>query len=132
MADVATNRALWSGGYDWSKRGEEWSAWIGGSRNHWSMVILPRIHAYLPASTILEIAPGFGRWTQYLLGHCDRLIGVDLSEECVESCRARFADAPHAEFHVNDGRTLDDVEPGSVDFAFSHDSLVHVETDVVE
>jgi hypothetical protein len=40
--------------------------------------------------------------------------------------------ASHLECHVNDGRSLDMVEDGSVDFAFSFDSLVHAEADVVE
>ncbi|MEK6280890.1 MAG: hypothetical protein AABN95_11100 [Acidobacteriota bacterium] len=27
---------------------------------------LPRIHPFIPVGTILEIAPGYGRWTHYL------------------------------------------------------------------
>lgn len=79
----------------------------------------------------MEIAPGFGRWTQFLLDHCDTLVGVDLASKCVEACRERFADVPRARFEVNDGRTLPTVGDESVDFAFSFDSLVHVESDVL-
>src|SRR5438128_1034565 len=63
--------------YDWKERGEEWSAPWGGSAAQWSGTILPRIRECLPASTILEIAPGFGRWTHYLREHCERLHVVD-------------------------------------------------------
>jgi cyclopropane fatty-acyl-phospholipid synthase-like methyltransferase len=93
---------------------------------------LPRLHEFLPTGTLLEIAPGHGRWTDYLLDHCDRLIGVDLAEKCVEACRRRFADRPHATFHKNDGRSLGMVGDGEIDFAMSFDSLVHCEADVVE
>ena len=76
---------------------------------------------------MLEIAPGHGRWTEYLAHHCDRLIGVDLASSCVEVCRERFDGRPNLEFFVNDGRSLDMVDAGSVDLVFSFDSLVHAE-----
>lgn len=97
----------------------------------WFGVLLPRIHAFVPTGTILEIAPGYGRWTQYLKDLCDRLIIVDLAENCIEHCRRRFSTASNIEYHVNDGRSLDAVPDRSLDFVFSFDSLVHVETDVL-
>ena len=60
-----------------------------------------------------------------------KALGIDLSEPCVLGCRARFADDPRLSFHVNDGRSLDAVADGSVDFAFSLDSLVHAEADAL-
>jgi SAM-dependent methyltransferase len=131
MPDVDENLANWSSGWDWSQRGDEWSAWWGGTPALWHFALLPRIHPFVPTSTILEIAPGFGRWTQYLKDLAERLVVVDLTEECIEACRRRFADATNIEYHVNDGRSLDMVEDGSVDFAFSFDSLVHVEAEVL-
>jgi ubiquinone/menaquinone biosynthesis C-methylase UbiE len=98
----------------------------------WFGALLPRIHAHLPTGTILEIAPGYGRWTQFLKDSCERLVIVDLAERCIEHCRRRFADAGNIEYHVNDGRSLAMVEDGSIDFVFSFDSLVHVEADVLE
>jgi SAM-dependent methyltransferase len=79
----------------------------------------------------LEIAPGFGRWTQFLIQQCDHYVGVDIAERCVRACRERFADSGHAEFATNDGSSLPMVTSGSIDFAFSFDSLVHVERDVI-
>jgi SAM-dependent methyltransferase len=131
VAGIDENRRVWTKSWDWSTRGEEWSAWWGGTDAMWFGALLPRIHAFIPAGTILEIAPGHGRWTQHLQAACDRLIGVDLSENCVEHCRQRFAASKHLEFHVNDGSSLDMIEDGSIDFVFSFDSLVHVEADVV-
>jgi ubiquinone/menaquinone biosynthesis C-methylase UbiE len=131
MPDVEANRQQWDGDYAWSEAGEEWSTGWGGADAQWHFILEPRLRTFLPASTILEIAPGYGRWTRYLTDRCGRYIGVDLSARCVEACRRRFADAEHAEFHVGDGRTLTAVGDSSVEFAFSFDSLVHVEDDVI-
>jgi len=131
MPDVDQNLANWSDDWDWSHRGDEWSRWWGGTPALWYSVLLPRIHAFVPTATILEIAPGFGRWTQYLKDLADRLVIVDLTQECIDGCRERFADSTNIEYHVNDGRSLEMVEDGSVDFVFSFDSLVHVEAEVI-
>jgi SAM-dependent methyltransferase len=85
----------------------------------------------VPTGTILEIAPGYGRWTQFLKDLCDRLVIVDLTEACIDHCRQRFAGDTNISFHVNDGRSLSMVEDGSVDFAFSFDSLVHADPGVI-
>jgi SAM-dependent methyltransferase len=131
MPDVDHNLAVWSADWDWSQRGDEWSSWWGGTPALWTGALLPRIHAFVPTGTILEIAPGYGRWTQFLKGLCDRLAIVDLTPGCIEACRQRFADATNIEYHVNDGRSLDMVDDRSIDFAFSFDSLVHAESDVL-
>src|SRR3954468_6819512 len=131
MADVDNNLAVWSAGWDWSQQGDEWSSWWGGTPSLWYGALLPRIHSFLPTGTILEIAPGYGRWTQYLKDLCDELVIVDLTDGCIEHCRQRFADSHNIEYHVNDGRSLEMVEDRSVDFVFSFDSLVHAESDVL-
>jgi SAM-dependent methyltransferase len=59
-------------------------------------------------------------------------VGVDISPRAVAACRTRFADVEHAEFHVNDGRSLRAIADASIDLAFSFDSLVHAEEDVIE
>ena len=64
--------------YDWKDEGEEWSAPWGTSSAQWFGAILPRIRDCLPAETILEIAPGFGRWTHYLKDHCRDLSGSSI------------------------------------------------------
>jgi hypothetical protein len=128
---VDENREVWGGTYDWPESGDEWSTAWGGTDAQWHASVFPRVQPFLPARTLLEIAPGFGRWSQYLIPLSERYIGVDLAAAGVEACRRRFAGARHAEFHVNDGRSLAAVPDGSVDLAFSFDSLVHVESDVI-
>src|SRR5205085_355245 len=111
--------------------GDEWSVTWGGTPALWHGALLPRIHAFVPTGTILEIAPGYGRWTQYLKDLCERLVVVDLTDDCIEHCRGRFADAGNIEYHVNDGRSLAMIEDNSIDFVFSFDSLVHAESEVI-
>jgi len=129
---VEDNLKKWSAEYDWAKLGEEWSVTWGGSEAQWFGAILPRIHAFIPAGIILEIAPGFGRWTHYLRGWCQRLIVVDLAENCIAACRQRFGDDPHITYHVNDGRSLAMIPDRTIDFVFSFDSLVHADADVLQ
>jgi SAM-dependent methyltransferase len=118
--------------YEWIAAGEEWSEPWGGSAPQWSGSILPRIHSCLPANTILEIASGFGRWSNYLKQHCRHLHLVDPAADCIDACRSRFAADPHVNCHVNDGRSLEMIPTASIDFVFSFDSLVHVPREILE
>lgn len=132
MPSIEENVKQWNEDWDWSLAGEPWSRKWGSAANQWYGCIYPRIRRFMPASAILEIAPGFGRWTEFLLQHCDTLIGIDVAPKCVDACRQRFADRPGASFENNDGRSLPTVADLSIDFAFSFDSLVHVEAEVLK
>lgn len=125
---IDDNKAVWDNS-QWLEQGEEWSEWWGTSAAQWYWTILPRIYPYLPAGTILEIAPGCGRWTKFLIEYCKLLIGVDLTSHCIDVCRERFPKR-HL-FFVNDGKSLDCVADGSIDFCFSYDSLVHCDDSVI-
>lgn len=132
MPTVDDNRQHWEN-YDWEAGdgGAEWSQAWGGVVPQWYGSILPRLAAVDISGTVLEIAPGFGRWTELLLGHCRELVGVDLAERCVQTCRRRFA-GRNARFHRNDGASLIMVADRSVDCVFSFDSLVHVDWDPIQ
>lgn len=94
---------------DWKDGGEEWSKPWGNSAAQWAGVIFPRIRDYLPAGTILEIAPGFGRWTHYLKDHCDNLWLVEKADQCFEACCRRFGNEPRIKIYHNDGALAVDV-----------------------
>jgi len=133
MPTVDENLKTWNETYRWIEQGDEWSRSWGGPSAQWFGTILPRLRTFVPTGTILEIAPGFGRWTQFLARLCDELVVVDLSTKCIEACRRRFAaDFPNIAYHVNDGRSLAMVPDDSVDLVFSFDSLVHVESEVLD
>lgn len=130
MPTIAENKRAWTD-YHWNDAGEAWAGAWGGSRMLWYGTLLPRLHPFLPAGRVLEIAPGFGRITQYLLQWSDEVIGVDVTERCVDACRARFAGNPRVRIELNDGVSLASVDSASVDLAFSWDSLVHADVHVL-
>jgi len=118
--------------YDWKEAGEEWSLPWGSSAAQWAGTIFPRIYECLPAGRILEIAPGFGRWTHYLKYYCNELWAVDKSSACIEACQQRFASVSHVRCVLNDGRSLSMIPDLSLDFVFSFDSFVHPDRDIIE
>lgn len=128
--NLTWNRSFWAR-YQWPQNGDEWSHAFGGTEAMWTGLILPRIRPFVPCQHILEIAPGHGRCTQYLRRMCRMLTIVDIVPECIEACRRRFGEDKRMVFAVNDGRSLDMVRNSSVDFAFTWDSLVHVEHETI-
>jgi len=118
--------------YEWIAAGEEWSEPWGGSAAQWFGSILPRIHAALPAETIVEIGSGFGRWSYYLRQHCNHLYLVDPDPQCMEACRRRFGEDARLSYDLNQDDSLTMVADGSVDFVFSFDSLVHVRRQTIQ
>jgi 2-polyprenyl-3-methyl-5-hydroxy-6-metoxy-1,4-benzoquinol methylase len=127
-----SNRRQWNDKYAWPKQGDEWSERWGGAEPHWAHFLFPRVRQFLPAHTILEIAPGHGRWTQFLVDWCEHLIVVDLSPACIDYCKQRFADRTNISYFSNDGRSLDMIQDRSLDFVFSSDSLVHADAQTIE
>ena len=131
MPTIDENRQRWNS-YDWTEGGDEWSAVWGGTSFLWWGAIYPRIQHLLPVPVILEIAPGHGRFSQFLKTLCDELLLVDLSERCIEACKERFHSDRHVSCFLGDGSSLSPIPDNKVDFVFSFDSLVHCEAAVIE
>lgn len=131
MPDREWNAETWNQPGPWKHAGDDWSEGWGGPRAQWYGAIFPRVVRWLPAARLLEIAPGYGRWTQFLLGHANEYCGVEYSQLCVTECQKRFSAFMKARFVKNDGRSLVMIPDDCVDFCFSFDSLVHVELDVL-
>ena len=93
------------------------------------------VRAYIapipPGSQTVEIGPGHGRWTEYLLARSSRLTLVDISQECLDRCRERFGEEAAIDYYRTDVTSLAVVADASVDFIWSFDSFVHMEPDVV-
>src|SRR5260370_7183854 len=90
----AVNYAYWQG-WDWSLQGEEWTPSEEWKSALVAEVMLPNLTA---ETTILEIGPGAGRWTEALQRIARRLILVDLSHRCIELCRRPFQQAGKLQF----------------------------------
>lgn len=125
------NRDIWDG-WDWSRYGEEWTEDVrrfrGVDPEQWrARLIEEAMLKYAPqGGTILEIGPGAGRWTGRLRELAGRLILADISQTCLELCRARLGDDPGVEYLLTDGRSLPAVPDDSVDFVWSYDVFIHI------
>ena len=129
---VSENLRMWDQLHAWEEDGDEWKGQAvvcGVPYEAWKAALVERlIVPYLPVGgAAMEIAPGHGRWTGYLLERAGRLVLVDLSPTCLEHCRARFAERAGAmEFHVTDGSSLPAGLDGQLDLVWSFDSFVHI------
>jgi len=126
----------WDKSYDWSQGGDEWTGqaeYCGQPYEEWKRALLETFVApnLEPDSVALEVAPGRGRWTEFLVQHAAKVHLFDLNESCIEACRQRFAGADHVTYCVNDGASLPGVADESVDFVWSYDSFVHMEADTI-
>ena len=75
----------------------------------WLARLMDMVRRYgIGTDRLVEIGPGFGRWTAYLLGECAALVGVDVTARCVEVCRERFAAGGNAQFWINHDRAQSD------------------------
>lgn len=136
MRSVNWNK-YWQEEYDWPEDGDEWDQQANYSNQPYlawkkSIVknfIFPNISK---DKTVLEIAPGHGRWTVFLQKEVKMLHLVDLNEECIEFCKEKFKDHNNLSYWINNGRSLEFIEDKSIDFVWSYDSFVHMEKDVIE
>ena len=126
--NIEEQKSVWNNPNNWINEGHEWSEYFGTTDNLWN-IIYPKFEKYLK-DEVLEIAPGFGRITKYLLEKTNNLSIIDLNEICIEKCKEKFGDKIKS-YIVNDGKTLN-FENESFDFIFSFDSFVHMTEDVIE
>jgi glycosyltransferase involved in cell wall biosynthesis/ubiquinone/menaquinone biosynthesis C-methylase UbiE len=128
--DNITEQRFWNNLSEWKRDGEEWSDIFGGTEKTWNEKIYPKIKDYLKGE-VLEIAPGHGRITEYLLKYTINLSIVDLNETCIDKCKERFTDKIR-KYSVNNGKNLNDFKNDSFDFVISWDSFVHMDRNVIQ
>ncbi|HEY6766109.1 MAG TPA: class I SAM-dependent methyltransferase [Candidatus Sulfotelmatobacter sp.] len=78
----------------------------------------------------LEIGPGGGRWTRYLLPF-RRLYVVDYHQELLDELRRNFR-KPNMVFVKNNGSDFPGVPVNSVDFIFTFGTFVHLDTPLID
>jgi SAM-dependent methyltransferase len=84
--------------------------------------VRPSVNA---SATVLEIGPGGGRWTRYLVA-ASRVICVDIGPDFFENLKALFP-AAKLEFYEAQGYELSGIIDNSVDFVFTFGTFVHIE-----
>jgi len=82
-----------------------------------------------PDQVALEIGPGGGRWTRYLLGF-RKLYVVDYHAELLQELQRNF-NKPNMQFVVNHGTDFPGVPEHSVDFVLSIACFVHLELHLI-
>lgn len=83
-----------------------------------------------PNTTVVEIGPGGGRWTQYML-KAKRLYAVDYHQELLNELKSNF-DAGNIAYIKNNGDDFPNIKDGSVDFLFSFGTFVHLDVDIID
>jgi SAM-dependent methyltransferase len=93
-------------------------------RDHW---LLPYVD---PEKVALEIGPGGGRWTRYMLPF-KTLYAVDYYPQLLGELAKNFSQ-PNIVPIQNNGSDFPGVPPASVDFVFSFGTFVHIDLDIVK
>ena len=84
-----------------------------------------------PGQNAVEIGPGGGRWTRYLLGF-KTLYAVDYYEELLAELRRNFGRRRNLVFIKNAGTDFPGIPAHSIDYLFSFGTFVHLEFDTIE
>ena len=121
---VKNNLRKWSE-WDWTQAGEEWSNNPQWKRSLVEHVLKPNMPH---DGHILEIGPGAGRWTEYLIDKASTVSLVDLTPKCIDLCKKRFRNYTNIHYYVNDGTNLSFLPDGSIDFIWSWDVFVHIQS----
>ncbi|MGO9085997.1 MAG: class I SAM-dependent methyltransferase [Candidatus Sulfotelmatobacter sp.] len=82
-----------------------------------------------PDQVAVEIGPGGGRWTRYLIGF-GKLYVVDYHAELLNELRRR-CNRPNMQFIVNHGTDFPGVPEASVDYVISIACFVHLELHLI-
>lgn len=89
--------------------------------------VLPYVNAEQNA---VEIGPGGGRWTRYMLGF-KKLYVVDYHADLLKELRKNFK-KKNMEFIKNNGTDFPGIKERSIDYLFSFGTFVHLEVSLIE
>ena len=129
VGSLEWNRAQWGNDTVWRRGGNSWTFHAessGQSYEAWKTTLLREfLEPYLGSEVdFIEIGPGYGRWTEFIVGRTRSLTVIDLNANCIEVCRERFGAEAGIACVVNDGRSID-LPSASVDVVWSFGSFVH-------
>ena len=83
-----------------------------------------------PTQTALEIGPGGGRWTRYLVD-CEKVYLVEYHKELLDELKVHFRQ-PNLVHVLNNGNDFPGVPPRSVGFLFSFGTFVHLDLEIID
>ncbi|HUG13370.1 MAG TPA: methyltransferase domain-containing protein [Thermomicrobiales bacterium] len=101
--------------------------WSSGQRDA-ERYVIPLLR---PEAVVLDLGGGIGRIARAVAPHCRRLILADVSRSMLRRARNALRGTPNIEFVKTSGKSLASVASNSVDVAYSHLVLQHVEREDV-
>lgn len=107
--------------YDEAEQAMEWQ---------WTELIWPTIQS-LDFRSVVDLAAGHGRNTVRLLPYVGQITLVDINQECLDYCKARFQDNEKISYVKTDGISLQGIVDESITFVYCFDAMVHFEGEVI-
>lgn len=137
MTSIKENFEEWNNDWDANLTGDEWTdqaEYCNQPYPEWKESLVKTfIENYIDKhSTVLEIGPGHGRFTEYLVKTAYKVILLDISPNCLDICRNRFPNHTNIKYVLNNGKSLEGIDDSSIDLVWSYDSFVFMEEDVYE
>jgi ubiquinone/menaquinone biosynthesis C-methylase UbiE len=83
-----------------------------------------------PDHTMVEIGPGGGRWTRYMLSSTTLYV-VDYHQELLDELAGKFK-APGLHLIKNNGSDFPGIPDGCADFIFSYAVFVQLDVDIID
>ena len=123
LNSLTQNKEVWEN-YDWNQFGEEWNPSEKWKEEFIEKIIYKNIKSN---SIILEVGPGAGRWTDYLIKLSNKLILVEVSNKCLDICKKKYKDYDNVEYNLLEDINLRFINDRIVDFVFSYDVFVHID-----
>jgi hypothetical protein len=111
LADnIEANVKQWND-YEWKLDGDEWTGQAelcGVSYNVWKTSLVDHlICPYVdPGAHVIEVAPGHGRWSEYIIPSSGFVTLDDLSPNCLCFCRKRFSQYENVDYYLTTGTSL--------------------------
>jgi SAM-dependent methyltransferase len=99
----------------------------------WNQIIFPLIKD-LDFTSVLDLACGHGRNSEYLRRYAGEIHLVDINQSCIDACRDRFGETKEGvkfHFHVTDGNHLNMISEESISLVYTWDSMVHFDKLIV-
>lgn len=127
---VHNNLVQWDARDPWTGDGDAWDGQAracGVPYADWKAGIMARYLPLFPRQgTIVEIGPGHGRWSEFLVDHAGLLVLCDIAPNCLDACRQRLTGRGRLRTHLARSADLPADLTTAVDAIWSYDCLVHV------
>lgn len=99
----------------------------------WNSIIFPLIKDF-DFTSVVDLACGHGRNTEYLRKLSKSISLVDINQSCIDACQRRFGlekEGTIFSYFLTEGNSLGMLEDQSITFVYSWDSMVHFDKLIV-